>query len=411
MSDFQAIGGVSATLQSLLEDRMELPAGYAQSEFRVTVGPPPSEEERRGRGRGSGDVKLRVNLYLYRVTENGFLKNQEIPGEGHPGAYGHPPLSLDLHYLLTAHGTSEDRGFLSEAPAQYLLGSAMRVLHDHPVITERMETSAGQPILHDSLRGEFEQVKLHLDPISLEDLSKVWTALTTPYHLSAAYKVSVVQIESRAPRTYPQLVGEPPPEGPRVYAVPFRSPQIRGIFVRRPSDEPDVERPFPYARVGDTLILKGHNFSGETTRVFLGSSEADIAQPRDSRIEVIVPDEAVLQPGAVSVKVVLDAMLGEPPRAHRGFQSNLAVFVLVPHISSLNLTTPTLKIVGTRLFHADLENTTLVGDIVIPSSGYTKATSTEIEFNLPASLESGEYPVRVRVNGAESIDAVTLVIP
>ena len=31
-------------------------------------------------------------LFLYRVTENGQLQNQELPGSGSTGAYGHPPL-------------------------------------------------------------------------------------------------------------------------------------------------------------------------------------------------------------------------------------------------------------------------------------------------------------------------------
>jgi len=38
MSDFHAIGGVSATLQTLLEDRMELPFGAAVP---GTIGTPP----------------------------------------------------------------------------------------------------------------------------------------------------------------------------------------------------------------------------------------------------------------------------------------------------------------------------------------------------------------------------------
>jgi hypothetical protein len=49
-------------------------------------------------------------LFLYRATENASLKNQMIPGQGHPSEYGHPPLSLVLHYLLTAYGATDDNG-------------------------------------------------------------------------------------------------------------------------------------------------------------------------------------------------------------------------------------------------------------------------------------------------------------
>ena len=44
-------------------------------------------------------------------------------------------------------------------------------------------TSRSAIILHEVLRGEFEKVKLSLEPISLEDLSKVWTALTMPFRV------------------------------------------------------------------------------------------------------------------------------------------------------------------------------------------------------------------------------------
>ena len=37
-----------------------------------------------------------------------------MPGRGHPGTYGRPPLSLDLHYLLTGYGTREEAGAVLE---------------------------------------------------------------------------------------------------------------------------------------------------------------------------------------------------------------------------------------------------------------------------------------------------------
>ena len=98
MSDFRAIGGVSATLQTLLTDRMELPNGVGG--VPVTVGLPPFTAKDNEPHREDP----RVNLFLYRVSENGYLQNQEIPGRGAGNGYGHPPLSLNLHYLVTAYG-------------------------------------------------------------------------------------------------------------------------------------------------------------------------------------------------------------------------------------------------------------------------------------------------------------------
>ena len=58
------------------------------------------------------------------------------------------------------------------------------------------------------------------EPLTIEDLSKVWTALTMPFRLGASYHVSVVQIQSRRQRSFPQPVGEPPPRTPADFGTP-----------------------------------------------------------------------------------------------------------------------------------------------------------------------------------------------
>jgi Pvc16 N-terminal domain len=396
VSDYRAISGVSRSLRSLLLDRMEVPVG-------VTIAPPDVTVD------DLSDSEW-LNLYLYQVTENGYLKNQEIPGHGNPGAYGHPPLSLNLYYLLTVRGRSET-GEDSDLQAQQTLGDAMRVLHDFPVITDRLQLtrsspggSVGDNILDTSLLGEFERIKITLEPVNLEDLSKIWTALPqTNFRRSVAYMVSVVQIESQRPGRFPRPVGEPPPAGPRVFAVPFRSPRITDIRVRRPGDPPDAERAFAYARIDDTLILGGHNFASNTTRVTLGGVDvtAQITLLRDDRIEVTVPDDDALQPGPQPVKVVLDVMMGDPPESHLGFQSNLTVFMLVPRISSLTQDTSTvprtLRIQGKRLFLGTLGGETLVGPVLIPKSAYRAVQPAEITVALPDTLPARS--VRCLVSG------------
>jgi hypothetical protein len=90
VSAYKAIAGVSSTLKTLLRDRMTETA-------EITLAPPDVQVDSMS-GR-------RLNLYLYHLSENPHLRNQEIPGEGNPGAFGHPPLSLDL-YL---HGIRQHR--------------------------------------------------------------------------------------------------------------------------------------------------------------------------------------------------------------------------------------------------------------------------------------------------------------
>ena len=398
MSDFQAIGAVSATLQKLLKDRMELPVNVPN--VQVTVSTPAPDQ---GNGQSLDDP--RVNLFLYKVTENGSLKNQEIPGQGHPGSYGHPPLSLDLHYLLTAYGAKAESevDVVNETLAQYLLGSAMRVLHDNPVLND-------ESILDESLHDAFEQVKISLDPLNLEALSDVWSALTLPYRLSAAYSVSVVQIESRQARTYPKPVGTPPPAaGPLLTMVPLSVPTIDQVRIRR-QETPDEETAIPYARIGDTLVLLGSNLGGDNIRVQIGSLSLTPSVIQTQRLELVISDDDALQPGAQPVTVIQDIMVGDPPEPRSGFRSNQAVFMLVPHVDTATLAGSVVTISGARLFQEDTDCQTIIGDQIISSTDYTSATPTQISFSLPA-LAPGTYIVRVRVNGAESIDAQTITVP
>ncbi len=405
MSDYRAISAMSRSLRTLLRDRMDNPVD-------VTIAPPDASI--------TGMTDVRLNLYVYQVSENGYLKNQDIPGRTHPGAFGHPPLSLDLYYLLTAYGGSETESD-SDLRAQEILGDAMRVLHDFPVVADELQISrpavgtVGDPILDARLLGEFEQVKITQQPVTLEDLSKLWTALPKAnFRRSVAYHVCVVQIESQRPRRYPRLVAEPPPSGPRVYVGPFRSPQISELRVIRQGDLSREERPFPYARIGDTLVILGRNFASGATRVTLGSLSVTVPNHSlsDDRIEVTIPDDAMLQPGPQPVKVILDMMMGEPPEPHAGFHSNTAVFMLVPQITQHDTATVpgTLIIMGTRLYREGLDCLTLMGDRVVRSDDYTFKTYTEIRISI-ARFASGDYPVRVRVNGAESINSIVLNIP
>jgi hypothetical protein len=406
MTDFQGIGAVSATLRRLLQDRAEVPAGAGSVLF--TVGPPRSEA-----GDGTAE-KARVNLFLYRVTENGSLKNQELPGRASSNGYGHPPLSVDLHYLLTAHGsTAVDDDFVDETRSHLLLGSAMRVLHDYPVVTDDLRTvraPPGQPILDPALIGEFESVKLTFDPVSLEDLSKVWTALTLPFRLSAAYKVTVVQIESRRPARSAKPVGEPPQAGPKIVVFPMRRARISAIAVRRPTDPPDRERPQGYARIGDRLVIRGSGLGGERTRVLIGSFDATaaITSVAEDRLELLLPDDPALKPGSLPVHVRVDA----PGVATPLVRSNVAVVVLVPRVDSAEFKAgpKRVAITGARLFAADLESVTILGDRLVASTAYTTSRQDEIGFRVPTGVTAGTYALRVRVNGAESIDDRTVTI-
>jgi len=400
VSDFRAIGATTATLQTLLTDQLDAPPGVLNPPvpIPVTVGVPPDD--------GDGEESPRLNLFLYRVTRNGYLSNDDIPGRRPRGTSEiHPPLALDLHYLLTAYGSTANQ-FLAdgtdELVAHYLLGSAMRILHDNAIITSALETSGGQQVLDPGLENAYEHVKITLEPLSLEDVSKVWTAIGRPFRLSAAYEACVVQIESEAPRRYPRRVGMPPPAGSRVVAVPVVAPRIVEVHA--------ATRPGPFAGIGDTLVLTGTGLGGQPTLATFGEVDVSgsVTSAADERVTIVVPDDIRLQPGILPVRVAYGVRLGEPPVPHRGPRSNTAAWVLVPSVTSLNRAGAQLQIAGTRLLMPDAECATLLGDTVVPSGDYDPASTPELLLlDVPAGVPAGSA-VRVTVNGAESLDLFPL---
>ena len=427
MSDFRAIGGVSTTLQALLMDRMELPDGVAG--VPVTVGPPPFTAKDNEPHRENP----RVNLFLYRVTENGFLQNQEIPGRGAGSGFGHPPLSLNLHYLVTAYGNVEKTfnggPLLDDTTSHQLLGSAMRVLHDTGVVTEGLRTTrppSGLTIMHRSLRDGYEQVKLTLEPLTLEDVTKVWTALALRYRLSAAYVANVVQIESRRPTTFPRPVGQPtssapplpddpPSPGPWVYTLPIQSPTITSVTVRPLGGT--VEQPLPYARINDTLVLRGTSLTGPVTEGAFGDLVVPALAAGPDVVEVRVPDAAVpdggpiredllVQPGVRTVRV----LHRDPLVPHSSVSSNDAPIMVVPGVDPAQVgyvagPPRQVTVVGSRLVSPSPGGETIIGRAAVPRTAYLSATATSITVPIPTTLP--ERGVRL-VLGAPLPDPVPI---
>jgi hypothetical protein len=428
MSDFRAIGGVSATLQALLLDRMEYPDGLAS--VPVTVGPPPYSS----RDTDPRQEDSRVNLFLYRVTENGSLKNQEIPGRGNASGYGHPPLSLNLHYLVTAYGNipvpaGGGAALFDDTPAHFLLGSAMRVLHDLAIVTDELisvRPPSGLLVLHESLRDGYERVRLSLEPLSLEDVTKVWTALALRYRLSAAYMVNVVQIESRRAKTFPQPVGQPasptlpplpsdpPSAGPWIYVFPIQTPTISELRVRR-AGVPG-EQPFPYARIGDTLVLHGTSLSGPRTFLVFGDVRVPASFASPLRVEAVIPDATVmgtgpiapdqqLQPGVRTVKVVTS----DPLVPQSSATSNEAAFMLVPTvlINPAYAAGPprSLTISGTRLIGPSPGGETVIGRSAVARTAYLAEAPGQVVVPIPSTLPTRSVKVVV---GAALADPVAI---
>ena len=406
MSDYSAIRGVTETLRVLLEKQMETAAKT------VSSGPPDLDPKNK---------EKRVNLYLYKVQENPYLRNQEIPGMGSPGAYGHPPLSIVLHYLLTAFPKDETEQEVYDLEAHEILGDAMRVFHDYPILTDSMEVppGSGTKLLRSSLQNQFEKLKIVLEPLDTEELTKIWMGLSKPYRLSVGYAVSVVQIESRKPRRV-----APPVKKRRLHTMGLKRPRIDGLSVS-PSGGA-IEMPPATARVGDTVELKGANLSGLSTEVVIGDKAFVVAPESGGLVRFTVADDPALQPGPTSVgvrvKTAAEVVVGgyDDPgevQASEGVESsNEYALMLAPKVTGANPatgdSTVVLTIDGERLYKEGLRTLVLVGDASIelrepePGDAWAgpTATSIQVPLNSLAGLPAGRYPLRVRVNGAESLE-------
>ena len=243
-----------------------------------------------------------------------------------------PPLALDLHYLLTAYGSGDFH-------AEVLLGHAMFVLHEMPVLTrEAIRTAIPVPpplTLPNGLTGanladQIEQVRITPETMSVEEISKIWSALHSQYRPTAVYKASVVLIESERP-VRPTL----PVRRRNIAVLPFQQPTI-DLVQSQSADAAPIVADQPIL-AGYNLVIDGRRLRGATSRVlFDGAVEVTPADDRIAATRIVVPLPAGLQPGLHSVQVVhrMDFGSGSPAEPHRGVESNVAAFVLAPEITT-----------------------------------------------------------------------------
>lgn len=194
---YLAIGAVTKSMAELLSRKLNKPALLVNPSFRVTALPPDDD-------RVSADYG--VNLFLYRVGECPFSKNMNWRGDrANPITGNLSALPLILHYLLTAYSKRTD-GAQDDIFAHQLLGNAVAVLHDFPVLNDIHDADfdADQDQqFPPELRNSFEKVKITMLPVAMEEFSKIWTGLNRAYRLSVAYEVSLVQIAPIIPASGP----------------------------------------------------------------------------------------------------------------------------------------------------------------------------------------------------------------
>lgn len=415
MADFNAIAAVSRTLRRLLLDRM------ASIGVSVTLAPP--------------DVTItgvngpRVNLYLYQVLEQAQLKNQSIPGHEHPAAFGHPPLSLTMRFLVSSYARSEDQQD-SDIIAQSILGDAMLVLHDFGgrmddmlLLTNRAG-AIGDPVLDPVLQSEFERVKLVLHPISFDEVSKLWAAMPEAnLRRSVVYEASVVQIEARRPRRH----GEPVLRR-RILTSVARPP----VLVDACRTPPPTATSLRDGRIGigEEITIEHLPTTAERLYVRIGTLEPiRVPLPSNGIIRILVPNaqypidldhpavrpiplEDQLQPGPLEIVLMSAAAVegvgggldrGIAVSADRMLRSNSALMQLIPLVTIVSPTFGNagaiLRFTGLRLWADTLPSEVVVADVAVPvrppQPGDPWAAPTPVQVEVPVSAIAALLPPRV----------------
>jgi hypothetical protein len=126
-----------------------------------------------------------LSLWLYRVIRDEERLNAP-PERISNNQLKDPPLPLRLHYLISPIVNS--RTVTSPETEQAILGKVLQAFHDY-------STFAGVD-LQDDFSGTTLELRVRLEPLSLEETTRIYDALEGPYRLSVSYEVSVVYIYS-----------------------------------------------------------------------------------------------------------------------------------------------------------------------------------------------------------------------
>ncbi len=175
---YSALHATSLTLVKFLEDRLQadsvLGSSFTAGGFVVSLATPEEMAEIPAQG---------LSVWLYRVIRDEQRLN-DPPVRISPTQLRPVPLPLRLHYLI-APITSQTTG--DPGTEQLILGKVLQAFYSHPVLRGA------------DLKGDFEdtevELKVRLESMTLEEITRVWEALEGSYQLSVSYEVSIVNID------------------------------------------------------------------------------------------------------------------------------------------------------------------------------------------------------------------------
>jgi Pvc16 N-terminal domain len=385
MSNALAIAAVTATLEAIVGKAVT--ADPDLNDTQMTALPP-------DKARGSITTN-QLNLFLYQILPDAAWRNMDVPTQVKPGETAVPPLALTLHYLMTAYARENDN---SEPFDHHLLGKAMSVLYDHALLGPD-EIKLALP--GSDLERQVERVRITLQPLSVEEISKLWTGFATQYRLSVGYEVSVALIDSTQPvkTPLPVLTRGQQDRGPQAQSdliPPF--PALDSVVI--PKQQPS-------AKLGDTLTLTGNDLDGTNIGVMfdhaLWTSPQEMAPNpggTSTLITVKIPNLPAAWPAGFYTLAVFVQRPGETFRR----TTNQLSFSLAPTITIAPNTAPGGSVAFTVTCSPEVwpqqSVSLLLGDQDLPSPSVVSQTSTLL---FTTTLAKGDYFVRLRVDGVDSL--------
>lgn len=427
MSNALAIASVTRALLDLLNDGLidnDVAAALGQA---VTVSALPPDRVLAQQQPTAPDP-TQLNIYLYHVTRNQGWHSAELPARDSRGELvRQPTLPLDLHYLLTAFGSSD-------LQSEILLGYAMQLLHETPVLTRtalrRTLTAAAVspqilPAAYSALRAadlaeQVELVKLTPAVVSVDEMSKIWTSLQTRYRTSSCYHASVVLIESRRATRQPlpvltrgqrnAVTGKD--EG--VQVRPDLLPSVPTITAVTPDHQQLA------ARIGERVDIEGHRLEGAAVIArFTATRERQAmtlpTTPGAQRVSVQLPagpgqgganpadgsDVDNWRAGVYDVEIEVPA----PPAAAR--VTNTMPLVLAPTIVAIGAATAgavtTFTVQCAPRIRAGQAVALVVGTREMAAEPFAGTATNTVQFRGSQFTSGAQEWVRLRVDGIDSL--------
>lgn len=180
MADYTALVEAGNALVEMLRDTLT-PEPIGNRELIALCSPHESENNQ-------------LTLYLYQVEEDtqgaqsGYYQVSREVERIRPTRY-------NLRFLVTAHSKAPAQ--LKEADQYRMVGAALQVLRDHPVID--------QQYLSGSLAEQNARIHVVLEKTTQDQLLKIWNNNSTTYKLSFVVLLTGVEIDSKRERRFSRV--------------------------------------------------------------------------------------------------------------------------------------------------------------------------------------------------------------